>query len=113
MADYSGQIAISDPQTQMIKATYVVSASAVVVSGSAQELNSFTPDLVDRQTVLLTNLDATNSIFVGFDSGLTSTALWHFKLGEGERAVLQVGGGVDVYLRSSAGTPTMTITQML
>lgn len=113
MPDYSGIIAQSDIHTQMVKAVYVVSVSAAVVSGSAQEIGSFTPDLVDRQTVFLTNLDPTNTVYVGFDSGLTSTLLWHYNLGEGERAVLQVGGSVNVYVRSSAGTPTITITQML
>lgn len=111
--DYSGQIAISDPQTQMVKAIFSVTASALIASGAASGIADFTDPLLSRQSVSITNLDATNVIFVGLSSDLTSTRHWVYRLGDGENAVLQVGGQVEVFMRSDGGTPEATIVQLL
>lgn len=112
--DYSGAIGQgADLDTQQVYATHQVTASGAVTSGSAAELATFTDPLESRQSVSITNLDATNTIFVGHVSTMTSTVHWIFELAEGENAVLQVGAQVDVYLLSDGGTPTATIVQYI
>ena len=111
--NYGEIIFKSDPQTRLAFAVYAVSASATVASGvtASGGLHSLITVLQDRQNVTITNNDGSLTIYVGFSTTMNASAGWTYALAPGERAVLQIGSGVNPYLFTSSGAPKVTVAQ--
>ena len=104
-----------DQATMMVHATYSMSATAVVASGATASggLHSLVSPFVGRQTVIICNNDASENVYVGFQSDMDDTTGWIYKLASGERAVLQVNSGINPYLHAAAGAPPITVVQLM
>lgn len=85
--------------------------SIQAIGDSAETLTFNTTDLDDVGYVFLKNLDASSTIYIDEDSGLSSTTSM-VALKPGEFAMFR--SGVDsIYGISSSGTPNLEITMIM
>lgn len=96
-AQFANSVQITLSTTATLLSTLLTNASGTVK--------------MHRQTVVLTNNDAAIDVYVGISSSLSSTRFMK-KIAAGAEYAMQIGAGIDPYIKSASGTPVMEVTQL-